>query len=120
MPAVISVTVLPRLLPHAAHELFLTGENFDADRAVAIGLLNSCVAVDELDAEVQRYIDMLVLGGPQALAATKALLRTPRPTDLGEAFAAMAQLSATTFAGTEAQEGMAAFAQKRKPEWVPR
>ena len=38
IPAVISVTVLPRLLPRAAHELFLTGETFDAARAVAVGL----------------------------------------------------------------------------------
>src|ERR671917_1650644 len=41
VPAVISVTVLPRLLPRAGHELFLTGETFDGPRAVRIGLINS-------------------------------------------------------------------------------
>src|SRR5919199_3164257 len=55
VPAVISVTVLPRLLRHAAHELFLTGEIFDAARANAIGLLNSVVPADQLDGEVDRY-----------------------------------------------------------------
>lgn len=50
----ISVTVLPRVMPRAEHELFLTGETFDAQRAVAIGLLNAAVPAAELDAEVAR------------------------------------------------------------------
>lgn len=120
VPAVISVTVLPRLLPRAAHELFLTGETFDADRAVAIGLLNSSVAAEDLDAEVARYTGMLALGGPNALAATKTMLREPRPTDLDAAFADMLGLSASFFASAEGQEGILAFAQKRPPAWVPK
>ncbi|MBP2319713.1 methylglutaconyl-CoA hydratase [Kibdelosporangium banguiense] len=114
VPAVISVTVLPRLAPRAAHELFLTGETFDATRAVTIGLINSAVAPESLDAEVNRYTDMLILGGPVALAATKALLRT-EPRD----FPTMLELSAKFFASEEGQEGIAAFAQKRKPNWIP-
>jgi methylglutaconyl-CoA hydratase len=119
IPAVISVTVLPRLLPRAAHELFLTGETFDADRAVAIGLLNSSVAAEDLDAEVARYTGMLALGGPVALSATKQMLRRTRPAEVGAAFADMLDLSAGFFASPEGQEGIAAFAQKRKPSWVP-
>lgn len=119
VPAVISVTVLPRLLPRAAHELFLTGEAFDAHRATAIGLINSAVPADGLDAEVQRYSDMLALGAPNALAATKQMLRQPRPTNLPEVFADMLELSAHHFGGPEGQEGIAAFVQKRKPSWVP-
>ena len=46
--AVISVTLLPRLLPRAAQELFLTGETFDAKRAVAVGLLNRAVPAYDL------------------------------------------------------------------------
>ncbi len=119
VPAVISVTVLPRLLPRAAHELFLTGETFDATRATAIGLLNSAVDAEELDAEVDRYTGMLALGGPNALAATKRMLRDPKPADLGESFADMLELSAPFFASPEGQEGITAFVQKRKPNWVP-
>jgi methylglutaconyl-CoA hydratase len=118
-PAVISVTVLPRLVPRAAHELFLTGESFDAARATAIGLLNAAVPADRLDAEVARYTDMLALGGPTALAATKELLRRTRAADLAEDFADMLELSAGFFAGAEGQEGIAAFAQKRPAAWVP-
>lgn len=119
VPAVISVTVLPRLLPRAAHELFLTGEKFDAHRAVAIGLLNSAVPASELDTEVQRYTDMLVLGGPNALAGTKQMLRRERSQSLAADLAAMTELSAGYFASAEGQEGITAFAQKRTPNWVP-
>jgi methylglutaconyl-CoA hydratase len=118
VPAVIAVTVLPRLLPRAAHELFLTGETFDAARAAAIGLVNAAVPADRLDGEVARYVDLLRRGAPGALAATKALLQHPPGDDLDAAFAAMQELSARHFASPEGQEGMAAFAEKRPPAWV--
>ncbi len=114
VPAVISVTVLPRLAPHAAHELFLTGETFDAIRAAAIGLLNSAVPTDDLDAEVDRYTAMLVKGAPEALALTKQLLRSPT---MARDFPAMLELSATSFASAEGQEGIRAFVEKRPPSW---
>ncbi len=119
VPAVISITVLPRLLPRAAHELFLTGEVFDGTRAAAVGLVNSAVDSADLDAEVSRYVDMLVLGAPGALAATKQVLRRVRPASMSEDFAAMLSLSAEHFAGDEGQEGIAAFTEKRQPSWVP-
>jgi methylglutaconyl-CoA hydratase len=118
VPATIAVTVLPRLLPRAAHELFLTGETFDAARALAVGLVNAAVPTDGLDAEVARYVEMLRLGAPGALAATKALLRHPPGHDLDAAFAAMQELSARHFASAEGQEGMAAFTEKRPPAWL--
>jgi methylglutaconyl-CoA hydratase len=118
VPAVISVTVLPRLLPRAAHELFLTGETFDAARAAAVGLVNSCVPADGLDAEVERYAGMLRLGAPGALRATKELLRAERPAGMEQQFSAMQELSAGFFAGEEGQEGMRAFAEKRPPSWA--
>jgi methylglutaconyl-CoA hydratase len=114
VPAVISVTVLPRLAPHAAHELFLTGETFDATRATAIGLVNSAVPAQQLDAEVDRYTAMLVQGAPEALAMTKQLLHPPT---MARDFPAMLELSAARFASAEAREGIRAFAEKRPPSW---
>jgi methylglutaconyl-CoA hydratase len=118
VPAIISVTVLPRLLPRAAHELFLTGETFDGARAAAIGLINSAVPAEDLDAEVARYVDALRLGAPGALAATKEMLRRERAGTMAGQFAEMAELSARHFAGAEGQEGMRAFAEKRPPSWA--
>lgn len=114
VPAVISVPVLPLLTPRAARELFLTGEVFPASRALAAGLLTTVVADGELDAEVARYAAMLVRGAPGALAATKELLARPSAD-----YAEMTALSASRFASAEGREGVAAFAEKRFPSWVP-
>jgi methylglutaconyl-CoA hydratase len=118
VPAVIAVTVRPRMLPRAVHELFLTGETFDAARAAAVGLIDAAVPADRLDVEVARYVDLLRQGAPGALAETKALLHRPLPDDLDAAFAAMQEVSARRFASAEGQEGMAAFTEKRPPAWV--
>ena len=119
VPAVISVPVLPRLLPRAAHELFLTGEVFDAARAVEIGLLNRAVPAGDLDAEVARHVGMLALGSPAALAATKRLLTADTSAGFGAALQAASALSAQHFASEEGQEGIAAQLGKRPARWVP-
>lgn len=118
VPAVISATVLPRLLRPAAHELFLTGEAFDGRRAVELGLATAAVEAAELDTEIQRYVDMLLRGAPGALAATKALLRR-RPAPGLDDMAELSELSARHFTSEEGQEGIAAFAAKRDPSWLP-
>ena len=64
VPAVISVTVLPRLLPRAAHELFLTGETFDAARAVADRAGQRRGAGRLARRRGGRYAGMLALGAP--------------------------------------------------------
>src|SRR5205085_2046317 len=114
VPAVISVTCVPRLTERAALELCLTGETFDAVRAAEIGLINR--AADDLDAEVERYLGMLRSGGPQALAAIKPMLATVR--EHAHAWTQMAELSTRTFASEEGQEGLRAFAEKRPPKWA--
>lgn len=117
VPAVISVPVLPRLLPRAALELCLTGETFGAERAAEIGLLNR--VVPDADAEVARYAGMFGRCEPKALAATKAMLRRDRGgVSMGADFAAMSALSAGYFASPEAAEGIAAFREKRSPAWA--
>jgi methylglutaconyl-CoA hydratase len=117
VPAVVSVPVLPRVLLRPLLELSLTGETFDAGRAVQIGLLNS--VVDDLDAEVARYTAMLRLGEPSALAATKRMLGRDRSgLTVADDFAAMAELSAGHFASPLAREGIAAFAERRQPSWT--
>ena len=119
VPAVISVTVLPRLLPRAAQELLLTGETFDAVRAAEIGLINRAVPAEQLDDEVARVTGLLALGGPEALAATKGVLRRAPAGSMSEDFEQMLALSARHFASDEGQEGIRAFAEKRSPTWVP-
>ncbi|MBB6348872.1 enoyl-CoA hydratase-related protein [Nonomuraea muscovyensis] len=119
VPAMIAVPVLRRLHSRAAAEYFLTGEVFDASRAVEIGLLTRAVPEEELDATVARYAGMLVRGGPESLAITKRLVRDLPGVSFEEGLRRMAALSAQRFTSEEGQEGIAAFMAKRPPAWVP-
>lgn len=118
VPAVISVPCLRRMPSRAAAEYFLTGEVFDARRAVGIGLVTAAVAADGLDAEVARYAGMLLRGAPGALAGTKGVLRDVPARGFSEGLAMMSELSGRYFGSQEAKEGMAAFAAKRDPSWA--
>ncbi|MFI6595639.1 enoyl-CoA hydratase-related protein [Nonomuraea sp. NPDC050536] len=119
VPAMISVPVLRRLEPRAAAEYFLTGEVFDAARAERIGLVTRAVPAEELDATVARYAEMLIKGGPEALAITKRLVREIPEVSFEEGLRRMTALSAQRFTSAEGQEGIAAFMEKRPPKWVP-
>ncbi|TXK39763.1 enoyl-CoA hydratase/isomerase family protein [Nonomuraea sp. C10] len=119
VPAMIAVPVLRKVNPRAASEYLLTGEVFDAARAVEIGLLNRAVPEAELDATVRHYTGMLVKGGPESLAITKMLLCELPGVSFEEGVRRMAALSAERFTSEEGQEGIAAFMDKRPPRWVP-
>jgi methylglutaconyl-CoA hydratase len=119
IPAVISATVLPRLAPRAAAELYLTGEIFDGVRAAEVGLVTAAVSAEGLDGAVAGYCDALVRGGPLALAGTKQLLRrTPRDPIRAE-LAELSSRSAGYFKSPEGVEGVTAFREKRPAAWVP-
>jgi methylglutaconyl-CoA hydratase len=119
IPAVISATVLPRLSPRAAAELFLTGEVFDGARAARAGLVTAAVTDEELDGAVAGYCDSLVRGGPLALAGTKQLLRRTPAATIRADLAELAERSAGYFKSDEGQEGVAAFREKRPASWIP-
>ncbi|MCW2678491.1 MAG: Enoyl-CoA hydratase/carnithine racemase [Modestobacter sp.] len=118
VPAVISAVVLPRMLPNVAHRLMLTGEVFNARTALAGGLVDLLADADEVDDRVAEEVTALAAGGPQALAATKVLLRS-RNDPLAERFPDLLALSARFFTAEEGQEGIAAFREKRPARWVP-
>lgn len=119
VPAVISATVLPRLTPRAAAELFLTGDTFDGRRAERIGLVTQAAPVEALDATVAAYCRALVLGGPQALAATKGILHRRPAATVREELAELSALSVGYFQSEEGREGVRAFREKRPASWVP-
>jgi methylglutaconyl-CoA hydratase len=119
VPAVISVPCLRRMPSRAAAEYFLTGEVFDADRAVQIGLATRAVPSADLDVVTGRYVELLLRAAPGALAGTKSVLREVPDESVATGLARMAELSGAFFASAEAREGMTAFREKRDPAWVP-
>jgi methylglutaconyl-CoA hydratase len=110
IPAVISPFVLPRIGPGAARRYFLTGERFDAETALRIGLVHE--VADDLDGAVAAVVEALLQGGPEAVRAAKQLVRE-RPT--GEA---TAQIAARRRTSEEGQDGLRAFLDKRPPRWL--
>lgn len=117
-PAVISVVCLARLHPTDAYELLLTGERVPAARVKAAGMVTRVVPAAELDAEVAGLVAQLALGGPLALAATKALLRKVPTMSREEGFGWTADLSAQLFSSEEARAGMTAFLTRTPAPWV--
>jgi enoyl-CoA hydratase/carnithine racemase len=109
-PAIITGPVLARCGWAKLATAYLTGEAFDTDTALDMGLVTH--VSDYVPATVAKLCRDLLLGGPNALAATKQLLR--RPHDMTE----LQALSESLFTSDEGREGMAAFAEKRPPRWV--
>ena len=118
-PATIAPFVLRKIGQSQTRALFLTGERFDAVRAREIGLVHEVADEGDLDSVVQEKVASLLAGGPEALAATKALLRELRDADPGEATEILARRIADLRTGEEGQEGLGAFLEKRKPGWSP-
>ena len=119
IPAVISPFVVPRIGHAASHELFLTGERFDAARAHAINLVARVVPAAELDEAVDERVAALLEAAPEAQGAVKALLRGVAGGVAAKELANFtARLIAERRVAAEGHEGMAAFVERRKPSWV--
>ena len=120
-PAVISPYVFRRIGERHARRYFLTGERFAAQHAQAIGLIQQCVTADELDEAVETVINNLLKGGPLAVATCKQLVFAVAGHD-EEAQKSMDEFTTKVIAGMrimdEGQEGLAAFLEKRKPDWA--
>jgi len=112
-PAVISLTVLPRLTSRAAADTFLTGRTFDAAEAAAMGLVTRTVPAGDLDTAVAEACAELARAHPQGLRETKALLARDLVTHIDANAEEMAALSARLFGSDEAREAMTAFLSRK-------
>jgi enoyl-CoA hydratase/carnithine racemase len=115
--AIISVPIFRRVVPTQLASALLTGEPFDADYARHVGLVTH--VTHDVTAVVDHLCAAIALGGPNAVTATKRLLRdaTTDVSTRNEAFARVRALSDHFFQSAEAAEGMAAFLEKRRPSW---
>lgn len=109
IPAVISPFALAKIGGGNARRYFVTGERFDAETALRIGLVSE--VAEDLDSAVERVVGELLSAGPQAARWAKRLVRE-RPDG-----AETARWIAERRTSPEGQEGLAAFLEKRKPRW---
>lgn len=121
VPAVISPYVIAAIGVRQARKFFISGEVFDAATAARIGLLHDAVEPAQLDAAVERTLHFLTKGGPLAQAEAKQLaLRVGGMTrDSAQRIdAENAELIARLRVSAEGQAGLAAFLDKRAPDWA--
>jgi enoyl-CoA hydratase/carnithine racemase len=107
--------VLPRLIGmHAAKELCLTGEFVAGLEAKAMGLVNRCEPVDEIDRVVDELVEKLLQAAPVAQTLTKRLLNEGAQSDLEAALDAEAAAQLVNLGGSDVVEARSAFLERRE------
>jgi len=110
--------ILPRLVGRArAYEMAVTGETISAQKALNWGLVNQVAPAEQLPEVVAAWALMLASGPTLALGLTKRAMRLAATSELAEAMAVEAKLQAVAGRSSEFAEGLAAFLEKRDPEF---
>lgn len=117
-PAIISPFIVKKIGENMARVLFVTGERFSATRAQTIGLVHSTVPSEHLDDAIQKAINELLRGAPQAIRACKTLALHVGQMTNEQARQYTAETIAHLRVSPEGQEGLKAFLEKRAPDWL--
>jgi isohexenylglutaconyl-CoA hydratase len=119
VPAQIAPFLVERLGYSQAKRLAVTGGRLGANAALAIGLVHAVSATGDLESAVEKVRAEILACAPGALAATKVLMAQARLQDPQHLVQGAAKAFSRAAQGPEGVEGMTAFIQKRKPNWVP-
>jgi len=120
IPAVIAPYIVAAIGERPARRYFLTAEKFTAREARRIGLIHETVPDEALQDTGKRIIRALLKGGPEAQVAAKDLVLAVAARAIDDDVVEdTAGRIARIRASDEAQEGIAAFLEKRKPKWIP-
>jgi enoyl-CoA hydratase/carnithine racemase len=111
------VPLVQAIAPKAALEMLLTGKPITAQRALELGLVNRVVPPDELDSAVQEYVDAILASSPQVIGLGKAAFYDQLALGEAAAYERAVEVMTANALCPDAQEGMQAFLQKRRPVW---
>src|SRR6185369_7301190 len=103
-----------------AMELILTGDLISAEEAERLGLVNSVVAPEDLEAKTMEMADKIAQMSPVALAMAKQAVKNAARFDLRAGLEAEVDLFALCFSSEDKEEGVRAFIEKRKPDFKGR
>jgi methylglutaconyl-CoA hydratase len=117
VPALVSAYLGLQIGDKRARDLLLTGRLFDAAEAHRLGLVNEVVAGEALAARAAALAEVLIANSPQSLSATKRLMAAQNKAWLDTAIALAMEANAESRETSDFREGVAAFLEKRKPEW---
>ena len=117
IPALVATVLRDRLRDHDLRELLFVAEPIDAQRALAIGLINHVVPPDRLLLGAHSLAAKILKGAPGAVRQTKKLLRELSGVDPSQLFAQALTVHKEARRSHEASEGLAAFKAKREPNW---
>lgn len=118
VPSIIAPYVISKIGPSQSQRYFMTGERITAATAKEIGLVHEVVSVLQLDEALLKLTQSLFSGGPKAVVAAKKMVRDLAPKISPAVVKKTIDTIASIRITPEAQEGMAAFLEKRKPGWV--
>jgi methylglutaconyl-CoA hydratase len=119
VPSTISPYIIRRIGESLAAELMFSSRNFSGEKAFSYGLVNTCVKEQELETTLQSLLDEIRTSGPVALRKTKMLIRSIGGKEIdSEIRRFTSRVIADVRISPEAQEGMKAFLEKRKPGWT--
>jgi methylglutaconyl-CoA hydratase len=118
VPACIAPYVIKKLGEGKAREFFISGERLTAEDAYRIGLVNRYYPDDKLDEEIEELIATILSSGPSAITMAKKLVSDVPGMKPHEFKPYTAEMIAKLRLSDEGQEGMDAFLNKRKPNWV--
>lgn len=110
---------LPRLIGTGlAKEMLFTGDHYDAQTALQMGLVNRVVPADELLTHCLELAGRIAARGPLAVRVTKEAVNQGRDMDLQKALHLESDLYGLVFCSDEPREGCSAFLEKRDPKWT--
>ena len=118
IPATIGPYVIARIGEGKARRVFMNSRRFGADEAARLDIIAAAVPAEDLDAAIEAEVAPYLSCAPGAVAASKRLARRLGPPLTDEIMDDTIRALVATWEGAEAQDGIAAFFDKRRPDWV--